>query len=57
MLTFARDWSAALATGTFLAPELKAAGYTFEEAREAGFKRKLADWMSMDLTNPYNKWW
>ena len=43
--------------GGLLPSQCHLAGYTFEEAREAGFKRKLADWMSMDLTNPYNKWW
>jgi len=42
--------------GGLLPSQCHVAGYSFEEAKEVGFKGKLADWMAMDLTNPHNKW-
>ena len=43
-------------SGGLLPNQCHQAGFSFEEGKAAGFKRKQADWMSMDLTNPYNKW-
>jgi len=42
--------------GGLLPSQCHDAGFSFEEGRAAGFKRKIADWLSMELTNPYNKW-
>ena len=43
-------------SGGLLPSQCHQAGFTFEEGRAAGFKRRMDDWMTMDLTNPYNKW-
>ena len=42
--------------GGLLPHECKGAGYSYEEGRAVGFKRKLNDWMTMELANPYNTW-
>ena len=42
--------------GGLLPHECHQAGFSFEEGRSVGFKRKQADWMTMELMNPYNTW-
>ena len=42
--------------GGLLPSQCHQAGFSFEEGKMAGFKRRIADWISMELTNPYNKW-
>mmetsp|Transcript_56755 Transcript_56755/g.112704 ORF Transcript_56755/g.112704 Transcript_56755/m.112704 type:complete len:193 (-) Transcript_56755:130-708(-) len=42
--------------GGLLPSECHQAGYSYDEAKGAGFPRRIDDWMAMELRNPYNKW-
>ena len=42
--------------GGLLPSECHQAGYSYEDAHALGFRRRIDDWLSMDLANPYNKW-
>ena len=42
--------------GGLLPHECHQAGFSYEEGAALGFKGKLADWMTIALANPYNKW-
>ena len=44
------------ARGGLLPHECHQAGFSYEEGKALGFKRKIADWISMELAHPYNKW-